>query len=92
MKKKTHVMRIKVDVKSISVALALRHAAAELERQAAMLRSKADLIEGGSNAKAKAAAKPKARKAAKRRAAKVARKVTKKTARKVAKKAKPLTR
>lgn len=69
-------------------AIALRGAAAELERQAAALRAKADLLDGGAASTVKAISKAKPKKAAKAKPAKKA--AAKKGAkRKAAKKAKP---
>lgn len=67
-------------------AIALRGAAAELERQAAALRAKADLLDGGAASTAKAISKAKPKKAAKAKLKKAAKKGAK---RKAAKKAKP---
>lgn len=80
-------LKLKLDTKAVAAAIALRHAAAELERQAEALRRRADLLEGP---KAKAVTlKPKAKKAppkkaAKKRTQKVAKRVQRKTAKKVA--------
>lgn len=95
MKKKTKTisrLELKIDARQIAAAEALRFAAVELERQAATLRRRADLLEGGGKAAAPTRTKPPAKKVAKRKAATAARKVTKKTARKASKKGKPAAR
>lgn len=74
-------LTLKLDSKATAAAIALRHAAAELERQAEALRRRADLLEGpkakavtlAPKAKAASAKKATAKKAAKKKSAKKAR-------------------
>lgn len=69
-------------------AIALRGAAAELERQAAALRAKADLLDGGAASAVKTISKAKPKKAAKAKRAKKAA-AKKASKRKASKKAAP---